>query len=309
MATATLTWGQLLRRTYADSREDDIFGLAAQLSYYFFLALFPAILFGLGVASFFQLETVADDVARVLSPIMSPQIVDLIAEQMRRIANRDSTGILTFGAVVALWSSSGALTSIIAAVNRAYDIEEQRPWWRVRLLAIALTLAVAVLILTAFTVVVAGPTVAGWLRGAFGGGTLFDTIAAIVRWPIAFVLVSTALGLIYYFGPDADQDWQWTTPGALIATALWLLASVAFKIYVTNFTDYEAAYGTIGAAMVLLLWLYLSSLAVLIGAELNAELEQAADHAKTVPRNAYGRRVLGARARREFERSRLPEAP
>src|SRR5262245_14491600 len=134
------SWTELVRRAYVDAREDDIFGLAAELSYYFFLALFPAILFGLGIASFFPLATLTDDISRALSPFVSPQIVDLIQEQMRRISDRDSGGILTIGAVVALWSSSAALTSIVGALNRAYDIEEKRPWWQVRLLAIALTI-------------------------------------------------------------------------------------------------------------------------------------------------------------------------
>ena len=298
-------WTELVRRAYVDAQEDDILGLAAQLSYYFFLALFPAILFGLGVASFFPLGSLTDDLGAALAPFVSPQVVDLIQDQMRRIADQDSSGILTFGAVAALWSSSAAITSIVAAVNRAYDLEETRPWWRVRLLAIALTLTTAVLILLAFSVVLAGPNLARW----FGGfDETFLAIWGVLRWPLAFVLVSTAIGLIYYFGPDADQDFAWVTPGALAATALWLIGSVGFKLYIANFTDYNASYGSIGGVIVLLLWFYLSSLAVLAGAELNAEIEHASEYGKPPgQKTATGRRLLGARARREFERrQRVP---
>jgi membrane protein len=301
VATTLPSWTELTRRAFTDAREDDIFGLAAQLSYYFFLALFPAILFGLGIASFFPLGTLTDDIARVLAPFVSPQVVDLIQDQMRRIGEQDSGGILTFGAAAALWSSSAALTSIIDAVNRAYDLEETRPWWKTRLLAIGLTVVTAVLILLAFSVVLAGPMLASWF-GNFD--STFLSIWGVMRWPLAFALVSTAVGLIYYFGPDADQDWVWVTPGALVATVLWLVASIAFKLYVASFTDYNASYGAIGGVIVLLLWFYLSSMAVLAGAELNAEIEHAAEHAKAMPRSRDGRRLLGARARREFERCR-----
>ena len=124
--TASLSWSELARRTWRDAVDDDVLGLAAQLSYYFFLALFPAILFLLAVASFFPLSNITDDVGRSLGPFVSPQVLTLIQEQMQRLANNENGGLLTFGVVGALWSSSAALVSIVGALNRAYDIEEGR---------------------------------------------------------------------------------------------------------------------------------------------------------------------------------------
>jgi membrane protein len=307
---SSLTWRDLALKTWREVLDDDVLGLAAQLSYYFFLALFPAILVVLALASFFPLGTLTDDLARVLGPVVSPEVLKLIQDQMKRLGEADSGGLLTFGVLAALWSSSAAMVSIAAALNRAYDIEESRPWWKVRLVAIGLTVGLAVFVLAALMLVLAGPTIADWLdQRLHMGGTLRWTWL-ILQWPVVVALVATALGLVFYFGPDAEQDWVWITPGALIGAVLWLLASLATKVYVANFTDYNAMYGSIGGVMVVLLWLYVSSIAVLVAAELNAEIEHASPHGKAPgQKTPAGRRVLGARATRMFEeRPPQPEA-
>ncbi len=140
-----------------------------------------------------------------------------------------------------------------------------------RLLGIALTIGLAVFILTAFTLVVAGPELARLLADRLGVASAVATVWAVVQWPIVFLLVAFGVALIYYFAPDADQDWAFITPGSALATVLWLLASLGFRFYVQNFSDYNATYGALGAAVLLLLWLYVSGLAVLVGAELNSE--------------------------------------
>ncbi len=248
--TVPLTWSELARRTWREVGEDDVLGLAAQLSYYFFLALFPALLFLLALASFFALANITDDVARSLGPFVSPQVLELIQEQMRRLANNENGGLLTFGVAAALWSSSAALVSIVGALNRAYDIDEGRPWWKVRLVAMGLTVATAVIVLVALALVLVGPTLAERLGQMTGWGLPFEWTWLVLQWPLVFLLVATGIGLIYYFGPDADQDWVWITPGAVTATILWLLVSLAFKVYIANFTDYEGSYGTVGGVIV-----------------------------------------------------------
>ena len=296
-----LSWFELGRRTWREVIEDDVLGLAAQLSYYFFLALFPAILFLLALASFFSLSNITDDVARSLGPFVSPQVLELIQEQMRRLANNDNSGLLTFGVAGALWSSSAAIVSIVGALNRAYDIEEARPWWKVRLIAIALTLGVAVIVIIALSLVLVGPTLASALGRVTGLGAPFEWTWLVLQWPLVFALVAIAIGLIYYFGPDAEQDWVWITPGAIAATILWLVVSLLFKMYVANFTDYEGSYGVVGAVIVVLLWFYLSGIAILTGAELNAEIEHASPHGKGPgEKNAQGRLLIGPRAARAF---------
>jgi membrane protein len=293
--------GELLRRTYKEFVEDDCAGLGAQLAYYFFLALFPAMLFILATASFFPLQNLTDDIARVLGPFVSDEVLALIQEQMQRLANADSGGLLTVGVLGALWSSSAAIVSICSALNRAYDLTETRPWWKVRLQAIALTIGVALFALAALSLVLSGPALARQLGEMTGLGAIFEWGWRLGQWPLAFALVSTAIGLLYYFGPDADQDWVWITPGAVVATLLWLLVSIAFKIYVANFTNYNASYGAIGGVIVLMLWFYVSSLAILAGAELNAEIEHASPYGKAPgQKTAAGRRMIGRRAARAF---------
>ena len=301
-----ISWAELARRTWTESVDDDVLGLAAQLSYYFFLALFPAILFLLALASFFPLGNITDDVGRALGPIVSPQVLELIQEQMRRLANNDNSGLLTFGVAGAFWSSSAAIVSIVGALNRAYDIEEARPWWKVRLLAIGLTLAVAVVVLFAFSLVLVGPMLAQKLGTASGLGAPFEWMWMILQWPLVFALVAFAIGLLYYYGPDAEQDWAWITPGAVVATVLWLVISLLFKMYVSRFTDYEGAYGSVGGVIVVLLWFYVSGAAILAGAELNSEIEHASPHGKAPgQKNAQGKLVLGARAARMYGQRRL----
>jgi membrane protein len=301
--TVSLSWSELGRRTWREVVDDDVTGLAAQLAYYFFLALFPALLFLLALASFFSLSTVTDDVGRSLGPFVSPQVLDLIQEQMRRLANNENGGLLTFGVAGALWSSSAALVSIVGAVNRAYDIEEGRPWWKVRLVAIGLTLGLAVIVIVAFSLVLVGPTLAETLGRTTGWGRPFEWTWLVLQWPLVFFLIATGIGLIYYFGPDADQDWAWITPGAIAATVLWLLISLLFKLYVANFTDYEGSYGTVGGVIVVLLWFYVSGIAILTGAELNAEIEHASPYGKAPgQKNAQGKLMIGHRAARAFQR-------
>lgn len=306
LETVSVSWAELARRTWREVIADDVPGLAAQLSYYFFLALFPAILFLLALASFFPLSNVTDDVARSLGPFVSPQVLELIQEQMRRLADNEDGGLLTAGVAGALWSSSAALVSIVGALNRAYDIEEGRAWWKVRLVAIGLTLGVAVFILVSLSLVLAGPSLAEQLGQITGWGAPFEWTWLVLQWPLVFFLVVLGIGLIYYFGPDADQDWVWITPGAVVATLLWLVISLLFKMYVANFTDYEGSYGAVGGVIVVLLWFYVSSLAILSGAELNAEIEHASPYGKGPgQKNAQGRRVIGARAARAFRGRQL----
>jgi membrane protein len=306
-----LSWGELLKRTAKETNEDDCFGLAAQLAYYFFLALFPTVLFALALASFFPLSNFIDDVVRALRPIAPPDMLGFLDEQLRRISNTDRGGILTIGILGALWSSSAAVVAIVGSLNRAYDIEEGRPWWQVRLTAIGLTIALAVLVLSSFTLILVGPTIAEHLASAFGLGVVFEWTWKILQWPLAFLLVSTAVGLVYYFAPDAEQDWAWITPGAVIGTALWILVSLGFRFYVANFADYNATYGSVGGVIVLLLWFYISGLAILVGAELNAEIEHASPHGKDPGEKVPGqKKKIGAAAARAYkERREQPARP
>jgi len=185
------------------------------------------------------------------------------------------------------------MTAIIDTLNAAYDIEEGRAWWKVRLTAIGLTVAIAVFIVISMALLLIGPSFVERLLGttlgpwfAFGWNGL--------RWPVLFVLASAAMALIYYYAPDAEQDWVWLTPGSLIATMFWLLASLGFKYYVANMGSYTETYGAIGGVMVLMLWFYISGLVILLGAEMNAEIEHASPYGKQEGEKVPGqKRMIG----------------
>jgi membrane protein len=308
-----ISWTELLKRTARETLADDCLGLAAQLAYYFFLALFPALLFLLALASLFPIENLSGRMVATLQHVAPPDILNLLREQIARIAATEGGGLLTFGLLGALWSSSAALVSIVSSLNRAYDLEEERPWWKVRLIAIGLTIALACFILVSFALVLAGPMLADWIAERFGLGELFAWTWKIVQWPIAIVLIATAIGLVYYFAPDAEQDWAWVTPGAAVATLLWLIASLGFKIYVSRFSTYNETYGAIGGVIVLLLWFYLTGLAILVGAEMNAEIEHASPHGKDPGEKVPGQRrkigLAAARAWTERAQGRPTPAP
>lgn len=217
--TLPISWWELLRRTLRETMDDDCLSLAAQLAYYFFLALFPAVLFLLAVASFFPLQNLTDDMTSLLASFVSVEVLELIRGEMRRLGDTDSGGILTVGAAGAVWSSSAALVAIVNTLNKAYDVDDARPWWKVRLLAIGLTSFMAVFVLTSLSLILAGPAVATYLGQTVGLGPVFEWTWKIAQWPVAFVLASTAIGVVYHFGPHVDHRWVWLSPGALTATS------------------------------------------------------------------------------------------
>ena len=301
-----LSWRELLRRTAKDTLEDDCLGMAAQLAYYFFFGLFPALLFLIAVASYFPLETLIDDMFAMLGGIAPPEVLSIITDQIRKISEGEQGGLLTLGMLLTLWSTSAAMTAIIDTLNAAYDIEEGRPWWKVRLTAISLTVGVALFILVSFALILMGPTLAQWIADTTPLGNVFVWTWTILQWPLVFLLVSTAIGIVYYFAPDAEQDWVWLTPGSISATVLWLVASLAFKYYIVNMGSYTETYGAIGGVMVLMLWFYISGLVLLAGAEMNAEIEHASPYGKAPGEKVPGeKRTIGPAAMRAWlERER-----
>jgi membrane protein len=285
--TWTLTWPELARRTLWATYEDNCLGLAAQLAYYFFLALFPALLFLLALASFFPSRLI-DNLIGTLALVAPGDVLSIIRDQLTRIAAGEHGGLLTLGIVGAVWSSSAALGAMVDAMNQAYDVTETRAWWRVRLLAIVLTVVLALFILLSFTLVLVGPWAAEYLARHTGLGPAFEWTWKIAQWPVAFALTTVGMAVVNYFAPDVEQEWRWVFPGAILATVLWLATSLGFRAYVTHVTDYNATYGAVGGIIVLMLWFYLSGLSILIGAEMNAELEHASPEGKDP-----GERVAG----------------
>jgi membrane protein len=296
----SLTWSDLIKRTIHETMSDHAQGLASQLAYYFFLALFVCLL---AVARFFPLHNFNDDLVRLLGGVAPDEVLSIISQEMS-IEEGRSGGLLTLGLLGALWSSSSAVVALIRAMNRAYDIDEGRPWWKVRLTAIGLAIVLSVLIVVAFTLIVAGPQLADALGDhlALGGSVVWTW--KIIQWPLAFGLVVIGVGLVYYYAPDAEQLWVWITPGALAATVLWLLGSLAFRFYAVNFGNYGALSGVI----LLLFWFYLSGLIIVIGAEMNAEIEHASPWGKAPGEKVPGvKKKIGVAAARAY--AAVPHPP
>jgi membrane protein len=281
---------------------DNCLGLAAQLAYYFFLALFPALLFITAIISFIPVAGLLEAITGMLARVAPSEVLSIVQDQILKIAHEQNGGLLTIGMLGTIWSTSSGVTAIIDTLNQAYDIQESRPWWKVRLLAIALTLALALFIVISFALVLVGPTLAEKVAVWLHMGPAFAWTWKIVQWPVVFSLVTFAIAAIYYYAPDAEQEWIWITPGSILATLLWLLISLVFKFYVVHFTSYNATYGAIGGVIILMLWFYLSALAVLMGAELNAEIEHASPYGKEPGERVPGeKKKIGAVAERAWE--------
>jgi membrane protein len=296
-----LSWREILTRTVHEALADNVFGMAAQLAYYFFFGLFPALLLLITIASYFPVHTLMDELVTAMGGFAPPAALSIVTDQITKIREAKPGGLLTFGIAAAVWSTSSAMSAVINTLNSAYDIEEGRPWWKVQLTAILLTLGVALFILISFALVIVGPTLATKVAVSMHLGPVFEWTWKIVQWPVVFALVGTGIALVYYFAPDAEQDWVWLTPGSVLATTLWLVASLAFKYYVVNITDYAATYGAIGGAMVLMLWFYISGAVILVGAEMNAEIEHASPYGKEPGEKVPGeKRKIGAAAMRAW---------
>ena len=274
-----MSWLQLAKRVWNEIQEDKVFGRAAELSYYFLLALFPLLIFltsviglvlGSGTGTRHMLFN-------YLARIMPPSAYQLISSTMYEVSAASSGGKLSFGLLAALWAASNGLSAVTDSLNTAYDLKEGRPWWKQRLVSIGLTIALSVLIISALVLVVAGGKIAEWLAAHYGFGPVFPMTWKIIQWPVVFAAMVLAFALIYYFAPDfRKQAWQWLTPGAAIGVVLWLLVSLGFRVYLNFFNSYSATYGSLGAVIILMLWLYFTGAAVLIGGEINSEIENAA---------------------------------
>jgi membrane protein len=281
----------LAKRVWNEAQQDDIFGRAAQLSYYFLLSLFPLLIFLTSVMGV-VLGTdigIRQRLFSYLSQVMPPAAFQLIESTMREVSAATSGSKISFGILAALWAASNGMGAVTDALNVAYDVKESRPWWKQRLTAIALTIALSIFILTALGVVLSGGRIADGLAAKYALASVFTLTWKILQWPIVLAAMLFAFAMIYYFAPDVrNQKWVWITPGAVTGVALWLLVSLGFRLYLAHFDSYSKTYGSLGAVIILMLWLFFTGAAVLIGGEVNAEIEHAAAEAGAADAKAKG---------------------
>ncbi len=268
-------WLAAFKCSFTAFLKDDCMGLSQQIAYSSLLAFFPAMAFLVGALGLFHLF---DDVKTLLDPIAPNGVIKFITGLQKDSQGGTSAAAFLIGFFGAVWAASGAMTSVIKAVNRAYERPETRPLWKVRGIAILLVGMSGLTTAGIFLLIVVGGSLGDAISQRVGLGGAFQWIWGIARWPIAFCAILLFFGLVYYLAPNKEQrSWKWITPGSVIGGLLWLLLSGLFALYVTYAGNYTKTYGTIASGVILLLWLNYSAFALLFGAELNAELDRQAD--------------------------------
>lgn len=271
---------KLAKRVWTEIDHDDVWGYAAQLAYYYLFSLFPFLIFLAAMLAYVPIPDLMQQIMTMIGEFVPATALDMVKENVESLLSKPSGGLLSFGILLALWSASSAVAAIASSLNRAYGVKEGRPFWKMRGTAILLTVGLAALMITSIILLIFGPDLGHWLVDKFGAGDAFDTVWSVARWPIIVFLMMFAAALIYYFAPDVEQDWRWITPGAVFAVLAWIAMSLAFGYYVDNFGQYDKTYGSIGAVIVLLTWMYLSGFVLLVGGEINAEIEHASSIGK-----------------------------
>jgi membrane protein len=269
----TLGWKDILWRTYEEFGNDRVMSVAAGVTFYALLALFPAIAALVSIYGLFADPATIETHLGALSGVLPGGATEIIAEQVKRIAGQGG-GTLGFsfviGLAVSLWSANAGMKAIIDALNIVYEEEEKRGFIALNLQSLAFTLGAILFVILALGGIVVLPILLDFV----GLGGTAETLLSLARWPILLVVVVAGLAVIYRYGPSRDKaEWKWVTPGGLVAAVLWLVGSVLFSWYVANFGSYNETYGSLGAVIGFMTWIWISTMVVLIGAEMNAEIE------------------------------------
>jgi membrane protein len=267
----------VLKRTISEFRDDNITDWAAALTYYSVLSLFPALIALVAILGLLGTEETVESLLEIVGEVGPESAVETFRGPVESVAD-DGAGAglaLVLSLAVALWTASGYTGAFMRASNAIYEVEEGRPFWKLRPLQIAVTLIMVLLLaLVLIAIVLTGP-LAEAVGGVIGISDSAVTAWDYAKWPVLALVIVTMLALLYYAAPNVRQpSFRWLTPGSGLAIVVWILASVAFGFYVANFGSYNKTYGALGGAVVFLIWLWLSNVAVLLGAELNAEIER-----------------------------------
>lgn len=256
-----------LKRIFEESIEDNITGESAKVAYYLFLSLFPLIIVLFALTGIFGGERAFRWIMGQIEGQVPGSTADFLAGVVREITSRPEAGALGIGILLTLWSASGGIAALADGLNTMYDVEESRSWVKKHLIALALLVGAAVLLVGGAVAVIAGPDIVRSLG--------LGAVANVLRWPMAFLLVFALFWLVYNFLPNRDQSGSRLEVliGALVGTLVWLAATAGFRFYISNFGSYNEVYGSVGAVIVLMLWLYLTALSILFGGEVASVIE------------------------------------
>jgi membrane protein len=269
---------ELGKRVWQQMNEDEVFTRSASLAYYFVLAVFPAMLFVLSIVGFLFADRAGlqNSLFSTLARVMPGSAADLVQKTLREVTQASGAGKAAFGILGALWSASQGVSAVMQSLNVAYEVPERRPWWKQRAIAIGLTLALAVLVLGALGLMLFGGRAAEFIGSHVGLGSALVLTWKIVQWPVVLAFMFAAFAVTYYIAPDLKvPEWHWITPGSALGLFCWLVASFALKVYLHFFNSYSKTYGSVGAVIILLLWLYITGLSILLGGEINDEIDKA----------------------------------
>ena len=276
------TTGTLLVRTVRDSLDDRLPGLAAEVSFYLLLSLPPLLLVGLGALGYVgdlfgpdAVTDVKDAIIDAASGVLTPSTIDdVIRPAVDGLLARGRADILSIGAILALWSGSRALKVVVQAVTIAYDLEDRRTWWQHRLLGFGLTFAGVLMLSVVLPLLIVGPEAGAALADEFGLGRVFDIVWRVSYFPVVIALGLSLLAWVYHVVPPHSTRWRRDVPGAILAFLVWVVGSYGLRVYATNFIETDSAYSYFGTPLVLLLWIYITAIALLVGAEFNSEIEK-----------------------------------
>jgi membrane protein len=274
-----LTCKELARRVWGGINQNDLINRAYELAYNFLLALFPILLFLVALLGALASEgsRLRSDLFFYIQPVLPPAAYHLLVTTLEEVTQSPVSTKLTFGLLFALIAGTGGMTQLISTLNETYEVREGRSWLKVHLISLALTIGVSLLIIVALIFAVG----AGWLLQAIGGalslGPSVFIVVRVLHWVVVLGFVILSFATLYYFAPDVkDQHWYWITPGSVAGVVLWALASAGLRGYLHFFNTYTRTYGSLGAVIILMLWFYVTGLAILIGGEINATIEHAA---------------------------------
>jgi membrane protein len=296
-----MSWKEFFKALKNEYARDKVSDVAGALTFFGVLALFPFLIFLVSLASVMIDPAQAKVLVDELSQVAPKEVATILGERLQSLAAGDNVGLLTVGAVGAIWAASGGIVALMNALNTAYGVEEKRPFWKVRGVAILVTLAAALLSIVSAVVAVATPAIADKLGGPF------PTLVTWLRLPLAGVLMMVLWALLYYALPDVKQNFKFITPGSIVGVVIWVIASWGFSLYVSNFGSYDKNYGAIGGVIVMLMWMWISAQVILLGAEINAILEHRSPEGKSPGEKVPGKGgVLATKTEAEQGGAKLP---
>lgn len=261
-----------LTRTYADVLRNHTLQMAAALSYYFVLSLFPSLIFLSAVVAYLPVPNLFEEALGMMARFLPADSMGLVRRVLADVITPNRGAFLSFGIIGTLWTASGGFAAAIEALNIAYDVQDDRPFWKTRPLAMLLALVTGFLLLLALSVMIVGPRFGQWLAIRVNLSNVFVLLWPYIHWSIAIGFTVLAVEALYFLAPNVKQRFLATLPGAILAVGCWLALSYLLGMYFRHFANFNKTYGTMGAAIALMTWLYWTGFAMLLGAELNAEL-------------------------------------